>query len=138
MSGVEVAGLALAVLPLVISAAKHYRDGLGFAKRFIGKKKFIKEYKDELALQSTLLSLYIKAIISRTTLSARTQVELLDDPCGKAWQRSEVVRQLSNAMGEACRPFENLVSRVCALMIEHVRSSNQDQILEDDEIVSLL
>ena len=54
MSGVEAAGLALAILPLILSAAKGYDNVLG---PFIRYKRFAKEakrYSKELDVQRTI------------------------------------------------------------------------------------
>ena len=137
MSGVEAVGFVLAVLPLFISAAEHYRDGLGFVKRAIRRKDFIIQYKDELALQRTLLALYIKAVIGKTTLSPSTQSELVDNPIGTSWQRREVVSQLSEELGEAHLPFVSLISRICVLLVKHIRSEDENRSLADEDIVSV-
>ncbi|KAL9615843.1 MAG: hypothetical protein Q9160_009215 [Pyrenula sp. 1 TL-2023] len=121
MSGIEIAGLVLAVLPLFISAAEHYRDGLGLLKRLIRRKEFIMQYKDELVLQRTFMSLYIKAAVGRTALPPLTQLELVDNPDGTCWQTPAVVSELKKSLGDAHIPFVNLISRVCALLVKHIK-----------------
>jgi hypothetical protein len=136
MSGVEVAGLVLALLPVFISAAEHYRDGLGLVKRAIRRKDFIIQYKDELTLQRTFLALYIKAVIGKTALSPKMQLELVNNPNGTSWQNPEVVNELKKSLGDAHLSFVNLMSRICALLIKHIRSNDENGSVADEDVVS--
>ncbi|EXJ63341.1 uncharacterized protein A1O5_11662 [Cladophialophora psammophila CBS 110553] len=112
---IEIAGLVLGALPLFISAAEHYRDSFALVKRALKKKQFPQQYKDELALQRTLLCLYIKAVVGKTSLLLATQAELVDDFQGDAWRRPEVVKELSNELGKASQPFITLLTSILRL-----------------------
>lgn len=137
MSGIEIVGLVLGALPLFLSAAEHYKTGLDFARRAMKKHQFVAVYRDELALQQTLLNLYIKAVVGKTRLSPAVQSELLDNPAQDVWQRPEVVAELTRELGEAYQPFICLLTRICTTLARQIRS--EDKSLEastDDELVS--
>lgn len=133
-SGIEIAGLLLAVLPIFISAAEHYKDGIGFVKRAVKKEMFAEQYRDELIQQRTLLSLYIKGIVGKTSLSPKTQLILVDDLTGEAWRRSDVVKQLKTELGDAYQPFLDTVSRVCKALARQIKDISGGT-LEEDEVV---
>jgi hypothetical protein len=137
VSGIEILGVVLGALPLFISAAEHYRDGLGFVRRARRKHKFITQYRDELLEQRTLLGLYIKAVVGSTDLPARTQAELIDKPDGEAWRMSDVVKELSKALGDAYQRFLVLMNEICTTLAKQLRSDEvADPAETDDEIVS--
>ena len=54
MSGFEAAGLALAILPLILSAAKHYDSVLCPFRRYTRFAKEAKTYSKELGIQRTI------------------------------------------------------------------------------------
>jgi hypothetical protein len=136
-SGIEILGVVLGALPLFISAAEHYRDGLGFVRRVRRKRKFITQYRDELLEQRTLLGLYMKAVVGSTDLPARTQAELIDKPDGEAWRMSDVVKELSKALGDAYQRFLVLMNEICTTLAKQLRSDEvADPAETDDEIVS--
>ena len=63
MSEVEVVGLLLAVIPLFISAAEHYREGLDAGKRCWNKERVLRQYRVELEFQRVYLVLNLKALL---------------------------------------------------------------------------
>jgi hypothetical protein len=137
MSGIEIVGLVLGALPLFISAAEHYRDSVDFVKRALKKKQFLKQYKDELDIQRTLLCLYIKGAVGRTTLPPKTQAQLIDELDGDAWQRPEVIKELSNELGDAYQPFVALLIKICATLAKQIRCEGPTKRPStDDELVS--
>ncbi|OQU99480.1 hypothetical protein CLAIMM_05110 [Cladophialophora immunda] len=127
LSGIEIVGLVLGAVPLFISVAEHYRGALQFIIRAIHQKQFIKQYKDELELQRTLLCLYVKAVVGRTDLPPEAQAELIDHPDGNAWRRPNVVKELRNELKDAYQPFIALLVMICTTLAK--------QILTDDATV---
>lgn len=134
MSGIEIAGLVLAVLPLFIAAAERVQESTS-SRRAIKDGLFADRYKVKLTQQRTLLSLYIKAVIGRTVLSPTTQAQLVDDPTSDIWQLPEVVKAISQELGDAYHLFMELLKRVCAALAKHI-STSQTEKLSEDEIVS--
>lgn len=137
MSGVEVAGIVLAVLPLFISAAEHYKGGIGIVKKAMKKELFAAQYKDELTQQKALLVMYIKGVIGRTNISPQTQLALINDPMGEFWKVPQVIKQISAELDEAYEPFLNAVSRICKVLSGQINVDSGSQ-SSDSDIVSLL
>ena len=136
MSGIEVLGLLLGAVPLFISAAENYRDGLQFIKRAIHRKQFVKQYKDELEIQRTLLCLYIKAVVGKTDLSPDLQAELVDRPEGNAWRKAAVVKALRNELRDAYEPFVTLLVMICTTLAKQIVSDDPSDGSPDGELVS--
>lgn len=104
MTGVEtVAGLALGVLPLLISAAEHYDDCL---RPFIRYKNFAKEadrFRHLLGIQKTIFKnqcrLLLEEIIEHDVASS-----MLGGPSGAnhpSWSDSDLEEQLSQLLGDS-------------------------------------
>ncbi len=139
MAGIEIVGVVLGAVPLFISAAEHCHESLEFVKRAVNKKKFVKEYNDELDLQRTLLCLYIQAAVGRTALPPTTQAELIDNPGGDVWQNPEVVKELSDELGDAYQTFVGLMTRICGTLARQIQPDDIiDQASTDDDLVSII
>ncbi|KAJ9606761.1 hypothetical protein H2200_008770 [Cladophialophora chaetospira] len=136
MSGVEIVGLILGVLPLFIAAAEHFQGNTS-SRRAIKDGLFADRYKVKLTTHRTLLNLYIKAVVGRTSLSPSTQAQLVDDPSSDLWQRADVAKAISEELGDAYPLFRELLKRICAALAKHI-STNQTEKLSEDNILDLL
>jgi hypothetical protein len=134
MSGIEIAGLVLAVIPLFIAAAEQIQ-GHTKSKKAIKDAAFAGSYKLKLTQQQTLLRLYIKSVIGRTSLSASIQAELVDDLRGEIWERPEVVKAITQELGDAHQSFVELLNRTCSTLALCIRDYQQERGSEE-EIVS--
>ena len=121
MSGVEIVGVLLGILPLLISAAEHYREGISVVRRAVHRRAFIDQYRAELHQQQALLGLYIKAVIGRTDLSPQKQARLVEHPSGDQWRSPEVIKELKKELGDAYEPFVTLLERICATLGRQIR-----------------
>jgi hypothetical protein len=135
MSGIEIAGLILGVLPLFISAAEHYKEGIGFVKKAIKKELFVNQYKDELTQQRTLLSLYIKAVVGRTSLSPQLQSQLVDNPENDAWRKPEVVKEITAELGSAHQRFLDILARIGQALAKQIKTYQASAIGNEEEVV---
>ena len=136
MSGIEVVGLLLAVLPIIISAAEHVKGGTFSSKRGLKDSLFAEGCKVKLTQQKTLLRLYIQAVVGKTSLSPSTQAALVDDATSDVWSRPEVVQAISQELGEAYGLFKELLRRSCAALAKHIADSTPQK-LSEDEIVCM-
>ena len=121
MSGIEVAGLVLAVIPLFISAAEHYREGSHFFTRIFGKKRVLNRYVDDLNLQSTFLRLYLERLVGNSNLSASLQAKLVAEPGGEDWRSPTVVKGLTQNLGDAHGPFMKVLDNLIKVLLDQVR-----------------
>ena len=133
MTGFEIAGLVLAVLPILIEAAKHVHER-SKGKRASKESNFACGFRNSLISQQTLLSLYMKGVVGRTSLPSATQRDLVSNPASQIWSKPEVIQALKIELGDAYLLFEEILSRVSKALAKHIETENQGK-LSENEIV---
>lgn len=131
MSGIEIAGIVLAVIPLFIAAAEHLQSDTS-SKKAIKDGYFAGTYRLKLTQQQTLLGLYVKGIVGRTSLPSRVQAELVDDLGGAIWERADVIEAIGNELGDARQPFLDLLKQVCSALALSCKAETKRA---DDDVV---
>ncbi|KAL6721811.1 hypothetical protein ACLMJK_000916 [Lecanora helva] len=135
MSGIEVAGVLLAVIPFFISAAEHYREGLDAGKRCWNKDRILRQYRVELEFQRVYLVLNLKALLVDVDLDFAVKEALLGgseaDPesskttyvpaLNEVWERPSVKAELVKRLGEAHGSFVSLLQRVSQALIGQIK-----------------
>ncbi|KAF2271109.1 hypothetical protein CC78DRAFT_550067 [Lojkania enalia] len=113
-SGVELAGLVLATIPLIISALEHYEDAVEPTIAFFQWKgqlsKAINELSVVYASYDQALRLLLQPIASREDV-----VAMMEDTRDELWTKGDVAEELRNHLGAAWKP--------CVMTIEEVSDS---------------
>lgn len=130
MSGFEVAGLVLAVLPLFISAVKHRR----LAVTFLYKTRVLDAFMHKLEVQETLLRLYLQAVIGRTNLAPDHQARLLHDPGGHEWQSDNVKWEVQRQLGEATKMFVETTNQMVIALFQQLKKDDSLHLQSDDGV----
>ena len=100
MSGIEVAGVALAVLPLLISAAKHYDSALTPFTRYKRFAKEAKTYSKELGIQRTIFRNECRNLLEDTAGVDHDNVDVV--LCSShEWPTRGLDAQLDKQLGES-------------------------------------
>ena len=133
MSGIEVVGLLLAVIPLFISAAEHYRQGLDAGKRCWNKDRVLRQYRVELEFQRVYLLLNLKALLVDVDLdfnekealigASETESQSLSKTVpalSEVWERPHVKAKLVQRLGEAHDSFVSLLQRVSQALLSQI------------------
>jgi hypothetical protein len=119
MSGAEAAGFILAVIPLVISAAEHYNDGLNSIKRVFRTPLEIRKFYLALNDQRTYLRLSLVALFGKLPSLSQSQRQALIDRDGdlsSLWGDEDLQEELQDALGHAYESYmANLDAIVSAL-----------------------
>ena len=111
MSGFEVAGLALAVLPVLMAAAQQYNDSLGPLSRY---KRFAREarsYSRELEVQRTIFRNECRNLLEEV-VDHDTASGMLNALDQQAWEDKKLDKQLAQLLGdslEACITIIRLI-----------------------------
>ena len=96
MSGVEALGFILAALPLLISAAEHYREGLQPFKEWkrypLEVEAFSRDLEGQRCLFRNTCEALLRAILSEE-MGAETLEALLAEPGGEAWKDARFERK---------------------------------------------
>lgn len=104
MSGVEVAGIVLGVIPVIVTALQNYAAGVSTIKT-------LRKYERELG--SLIRQLKVQTEILRNTCEellngidpASIVDTMLDNPGGTAWEDSEIDQQLKARLQGAYDPY---------------------------------
>ena len=130
------AGLLLAVIPLFISAAEHYREGLDAGKRCWNKDRILRQYRVELEFQRVYLLLNLKALLVDVDLDFAVKEALIGtsdtDPessktipaLNEAWEKPYVKKKLVQRLGEAHDSFVALSERVSQTLLGQIKKHN--------------
>jgi hypothetical protein len=119
MSGIEAAGFILAVIPLIISAAEHYNDGLNPIKRVFRTPLEIRKFYLALNDQKTYLRLSLIALFGKLPSLSQSQKQALTDRDGdlsSLLEDEDLQEELQDALGQAYESYmANLDAIVSAL-----------------------
>jgi hypothetical protein len=112
MSGFEVVGVVLGVLPLLISAAEHYEDVFKPFKRFKTCAPELELYQQQLKTQKTIFLNQCQLLL--TVLTGRESAkEMLREKGHPSWNdtalKEKLVEQLGNSR-EACEVTVKMIA----------------------------
>lgn len=111
MSGFEVAGFALAVLPVLLSAAQQYNSCLGPFSRY---KRFAKEarsYYKELEIQRTIFRIQCRNLLEEI-VDHDAASSMLNSLTQKAWVDKKLDEQLVKQLGESLEACIDLIDLI--------------------------
>lgn len=116
LTGVEIAGLVLAALPLLISAVEHYNDGLHPIKVFFQKQDELDRFLRALDEQKTFLRLsLIELFGADETILTDEQIEALQDDSDDLktlWEDKMLQAEVKQKLGLAYVPYMNNIDRM--------------------------
>jgi hypothetical protein len=106
MSGVEVVGLVLGVLPLVIEGLEKYADGVRTIKRLMGYKWELETLIDRLRTENSIFKNTCEIVL--LGLAPNSSIEkLLLEPGGSAWKTPDLARKLERRLRDSYGDFFN-------------------------------
>jgi hypothetical protein len=98
LTGVELAGLALAVFPLVISGLEHYEEGFQCIKEWIRFRVEFSRFLNAVCRQKIFFRQNIEALLSPIVESEYEMSQLLDNPGSQAWGDAELNEKLKKRL----------------------------------------
>ncbi len=129
LTGVEIAGLLLAVLPLFIAAAKPYREGLDTMKTALRSKVMDEKLEDfyrELEFEVTLLKYTLEGLIQSLPIITEAEkdrfVESFDT---SLLDNGELTRAFNERLGRAFDTFESHLRHILRLL---------EKVVDDDTL----
>lgn len=130
MSGLEVAGLVLAVIPLFISAFEHYEEGLQPYKRLFHYEQQSRRYRIRLLVQYTTYSQTLRYLL--TDLTDRDKLDdMITRGYGEIWKDQELTTRLQQQLGtvyESVRIVLNQLSDVMEQLAKILDIERQGQV----------
>jgi hypothetical protein len=107
MTGVEIVGLVLAVLPLFISALEQYNEGLEPVKSFFQWRTQLPCFIRALRTQRVHLEQNLKVLLSPIASQDEITTMILD-PTGEMW-KGDMADRLQERLGEAYEEYQSTV-----------------------------
>lgn len=115
MSGIEVTGVVLAVMPLFITALEHYKEGLDPIKAFMGWEKelphFIRKLRNQHVHFQQTMRLLLEPITSEFELA-----EMLADPSGDYWKDEKMAARLEEKLQESFHAYQGIIADIERIM----------------------
>ena len=111
MSGIEIAGIVLAALPIIISALEHYESGLDRARSFFKWGDVLEKALRELWIQHSYFELTLRNLLA--SIASLPQInEMMVDPLSPLWQSQELSEALEEKLGPAHKVYVHLVQEI--------------------------
>lgn len=111
MSGIEIAGLVLAAIPLAISGLEHYADGVGMIRKLSHIREHFDYLRTDLEVEQVIFMNTLEILLS-DALGAQTCNHLLTQLGGSSWYDSDVDRRLREGLQRSYDVFFKSVQRI--------------------------
>ncbi|PPJ54646.1 hypothetical protein CBER1_07654 [Cercospora berteroae] len=111
MSGIEIAGLVLATIPLAISGLEHYADGVGTIRKLGHIREHFHYLRTDLEVEQVIFMNTLETLLS-DTLGPQICNHLLTQLGGSSWYDSDVDRRLREGLQRSYDVFFKSVQRI--------------------------
>lgn len=109
-TGIEAAGLALAIFPIVIQGLKFYSEGCKTIVEWRRYRKGVKELTRQLTVEQSLFENTCISLLG-DMVSAKESASLMEDPGGEAWKTPKIQKVLHGYLPEnLVQPFLDAVA----------------------------
>lgn len=114
----EAAGLALAILPLLVNQLDNYVQGLQTVKGFRAKRyrQQLDGYFSNIGTQHVLFLNTLERALEGVVDYQDGIDELINDPLGEAWKKPDLVRKMETKLGRNYRPFKTTMEELSSLL----------------------
>ena len=137
MSGIEAAGLALAILPLFISTIEHYDDILRPLSRYKNFTSKVQRFIDELETERTIYRTECQLLLA-TVAGNKTALDMLRDHRHTSWNNAVIRTRLVGQLGDLGATCGALISRINDKLLEIGKKSDiYGGLINQAEVVSV-
>lgn len=123
MSGIEAAGLTLAILPLFVSTIEHYDDILRPLSRYRNFTSKVQRFIDELETERTVYRTECQLLLA-TVAGNKTALDMLRDPRHTSWNNAAIRTRLIGQLGDLGATCSALISRINSKLLEIRKKSD--------------
>ncbi|KAI0450710.1 hypothetical protein F5B21DRAFT_489739 [Xylaria acuta] len=117
MAGIEAVGLALGIIPLIISSLEHYQDGKSAVSTWRQHAKVVRSLVRNLKTEHGILyntcETLLGGIVSPTKLEP-----MLNEPFGPLWQNENTKERIERRLDHMYNTFQETVRDMLAIMEE--------------------
>lgn len=118
MSGFEVIGLVLAVLPLVANQLDNYTRGIATIKGLRRYRWELENYSSNLSAQYAIFLNTLQIFLQDVVDDHDERSELIRNPTGNAWKDVQLQAILKEKLGRDYHAFTGIVAGLCSLLEE--------------------
>lgn len=115
MSGLEIAGVALAILPILISAAEHYTTITRPISRFSKFSPEVNRYRTQLNTHSTIFRAECQLLLGHVVRDGEA-TKMLKSSSHPLWQDPDVNGALEKLLGDSKEALINTVSMINSIL----------------------
>ncbi|KAL8994644.1 MAG: hypothetical protein Q9169_005445 [Polycauliona sp. 2 TL-2023] len=126
LSGVEVAGLVLATLPLVIDCLEHYNEGLKPLRDFVKYRQKIIQLALELRKQRRELYGTCERLLAGVVESEEQSAHLLHDPLSPDWKEESLVSKLQERLGGSYTLYFDIIHSLAGTLTQFAHQIGLD------------
>lgn len=105
MSGFEVAGIALAVFPILVDGMVRFVDGFQTIKHWRRYRIRLQEYADIISTQGVFYQDTLEELLTGIVQSGDEITDLMDQPRGAIWARPEYEENLRQRLGRSTEAY---------------------------------
>lgn len=105
MPGIEIAGVALAIFPLVLKGLKSFSDGTDQFKRWRTYRRELSNYAREISTQRVIYLATLEQLLDGVVLSDSDFASMLVDPRSEVWKKPEHERRLKKRLDYRFEPY---------------------------------
>lgn len=124
MAGVEAIGLALGILPLLISAIEHYDDVLRPFSRYRNFTSKARQFIDELETERTIFRTECQLLLAVVT-GRKVAAEMLLNLHHSSWDDDDVCNRLIGQLGVLGTACSSMISKIESKLCEIGKKSEQ-------------
>ncbi|KAL3487321.1 hypothetical protein BJX62DRAFT_241136 [Aspergillus germanicus] len=125
MSGVEVAGLVLGILPLVVNQLDNYARGLETFRTLRRYKWELEGYSSSLSAQYAIFLNTLEIFLQDVVNDHDERLDLISNPRGSNWGNPTFKKALADKLGRDDHAFTTTVMGLCALLEDLSNKLNQ-------------
>lgn len=116
ITGIETAGIVLAVFPLLLSALEHYREGFEVLSDWWKFRPVFKKLIYAIELQWNFFNENLEELLSPIITSDAEMGALLKDPMGLAWRNPDLESRLQERLPKSYQSYQRIIGDMKASM----------------------
>ncbi|KAJ5304129.1 uncharacterized protein N7443_003789 [Penicillium atrosanguineum] len=116
VTGIEAAGLALALIPLLVNQIDGYARGIEKTKRWKYFRRELETYCVGLNIQHTILQSVLEQVPEDVVEDEEAVVALILNPRGAGWRSPKLLQALRTKFGRNYEPFVGNINELCELL----------------------
>ena len=112
MSGLEVAGIALAVFPILVNGMTRFVDGVQTIKYWRRYRFRLQDYADIMETQKVYYQDTLEALLSGIVQSEDEIGDLMELPRGAIWKKAEYEEKLRQRLGRSLAVYLKIADKM--------------------------